>query len=66
MFKKLSFTKSLLYCGSIFRKDKQQKIRENAMERFERPLDIRSFVSVYTDLALLVKLIFSDQQALLF
>ena len=36
------------------------------MVRFERPLDIRSFVSVYTDLALLIKLIFSDQQALLF
>ena len=63
---KLSFLKSLLYFGFACRKDKQLQMKEKAMARFERPLDIRSFVSMYTNLSLLLKVIFTEQQAILF
>lgn len=63
---KISFIKSLLYCGFACKKDKQLLIREKAMARLERPLDIRSFVSMHTNLTLLIKLIFTEQQAILF
>ena len=61
MAKKLSFFKSLMYCSLFCRKDKQIRVRENAMVRFEKPLDIRSFVGVHTNLVLLLNLVLTKQ-----
>ena len=36
------------------------------MDRFEKPLDIRKFVSIYEKLSNLISLIFTTQQQMLF
>ena len=50
----------------ICKKKKEMKLREKTAARFEEHLDIRSFVSVHTNLALLLSLLLSNEQLLLF
>ena len=42
------------------------RLREKAAARFEKNLDIRSFVAVHTDLALILDLLLSSEQKVLF
>ena len=42
------------------------KIREKAVTRFEDSLDIRSFMSVSTNLRLILSMILTDEQAFMF
>ena len=57
-----------LFChfGFLCKKSKRQKLQEKALSRFEDQLDIRSFVKVYTNLALLLPLLFTREQRTLF
>ena len=48
------------------KKDRKRKYTKRAVERFEKSLDIRSFVAVYTNLSLLLRVIFTKEQAFLF
>ena len=48
------------------KKDRKRKFTNKVIERFEKSLDIRSFVSVYTNLSLLLRVIFTKEQAFLF
>ena len=40
--------------------------RENALEKFEKQLDIRSFMGVHTNVSLLITLLFNEEQRVLF
>ena len=61
-----AFCKSLCYFKFLCKKDKEIKLREKAAERIEDQLDIRSFSGVYTNLTLLLSVLLTDEQALLF
>ena len=63
---KSAFCKSLCYFKFLCGKDKEIKLREKAAERIEDQLDIRSFSGVYTNLSLLLSVLLTDEQALLF
>ena len=63
---KSAFCKSLCYFKFLCKKDKEIKLREKAAERIEDQLDIRSFSSVYTNLTLLLSVLLTDEQVLLF
>ena len=60
------FWKSLCYFRSLCKQDKQIRLMERVAQRFEEQLDVRSFVRVRTNLALLQRVFFSDQQLMLF
>ena len=59
-----SFCKSLF--GFCFKKDKRLKLMNQAVSRYENSLDIQSFVSVNTNLNLLMSILLSEKQAFLF
>ena len=63
---KTSMLKSLCYFTSLCGKDKELRFREKSVKRFEKHLDIRSFVGVHTNLALALSLLFTKEQSLLF
>ena len=48
------------------KKSKEERIRDKISEHFDDKLDIRSFVSVNTSLALLLGLMLNKEQQLLF
>ena len=50
----------------ISKNKKEMKLRKRTAARFEENLDIRSFVSVRTNLALLLSLLLTNEQLLLF
>ena len=56
---KFSYFKKLFFCSFACRRDRFVKLKEKAVGRFERPLDIRSFVSMYINLSLLLDLLFT-------
>ena len=56
---KQSYFKTLFYLQSLCKRDKEMKLKQKAVSRFEEHLDIRSFLSVYTNLALLIKVLLS-------
>ena len=65
---KLSFCDSI--CGSVKflcrERSKKQRLKKKTTELFENQLDIRSFVSVQKNLALLIWLMLTKEQRLLF
>ena len=63
---KVSFLKALCYIGLLCKKDRKMKLEERAAARFEENLDIRSFISVYTNMTLALNLLFSKEQLVLF
>ena len=63
---KKAYLQSLCYLNYFCKKDPKMRMREKAAERFEDVLDIRSFVNVYTNLTLMLSMILTDKQALLF
>ena len=58
--------KSLFYFPLICGPDRELRLMRKVTKRFEEQLDIRSFVRVRTNLALLVRLLFNDEQIMLF
>ena len=50
----------------ICKKDKERRMRKKIIERFDKTLDIRSFVAVYTNLTLLIQLLLTQNQTFLF
>ena len=63
---KSAFYKSLCNVKFFCKKDKQLVLQERAAQRIEDQLDIRSFASVYTNLTLLLSVLLTNEQALLF
>ena len=63
---KISWMKSLCLSKCIFRKSRSIRLKEEAVERFESQLDIRSIVKARVDLSILVRSILSKEQLLLF
>ena len=64
---KNSFMSTFCFHSSIIcKKDRQYRLRKKALERVESKLDIRSFFKVHTNLALLLKLLLTEQQLFLF
>ena len=61
-----SFFKALFYLKFCCKKDRQTRISEKVSERFDEHLDIRSFHSVHSNLAMTLKLIFNKEQLTLF
>ena len=63
---KPSFFKNFLCFTSHFcKKDRETKLRRKAVVRFENQLDIRSFINVRTNLALLFEFLLTKKQVLL-
>lgn len=59
---KSKFLKSLAcYISCFCKKNKEQRMREKITGHFEDKLDIRSFVSVNTNLALMLSLLFTKE-----
>ena len=58
--------KSLFYFPLICGPDRELRLMRKVTKRFEEQLDIRSFVRVRTNLALLLRLLFTDEQIMLF
>ena len=52
--------------GFFCKKDKEYRLKQKAVEKFESQLDIRSFVCANTSLAQLIWLLLSQEQLLLF
>ena len=44
----------------ICKKDKEARMRKKIIKRFDKTLDIRSFVAMYTNLSLLLKMLLTD------
>ena len=56
------FCKALLSGLTCCRKkDMEERLQEMALERFEENLDIRSFLNVHTNLALLISILLTDK-----
>ena len=61
------FLRSLFFCFSSCRKkSKKERLREKITERFEEKLDIRGFVNMHTNLALILSLMLTKDQMLLY
>ena len=58
--------KSLFYFPVICGPDRELRLMKKVNKRYNNQLDIRSFVRVRTNLALLMRLLFSDEQKMLF
>ena len=53
---------SLFFRKMCFRpKDREMRAREKVNARFEKNLDIRSFVTVYTNLSLLIRVLLTKK-----
>ena len=64
---KAQFLRSLIcHFSCLCKKSREKRIREKISSRFDDKLDIRSFVSVHTSLALLLGLMLTKEQLLLF
>ena len=63
---KALFIRSLIcHFSCLCKKSREERIREKISEHFDDKLDIRSFVSVHTNLALLLGLMLNKEQLLL-
>ena len=63
---KAQFIRSLIcHFSCLCKKSREERIREKISEHFDDKLDIRSFVSVHTNLALLLGLMLNKEQLLL-
>ena len=58
---KVSLGKILCHINLLCKKDRKQRMRDKVAENFDESLDIRSFVSVQTTLALLMSLLLSKK-----
>ena len=63
---KVPFFESLYSSCLFFKKNREARLREKVVNRFDDSLDIRSFVSVGTNLAILMSLLLKKEQLLLF
>ena len=63
---KVPFKESLFHFNLFCRKNREMRLREKIVQRFEDTLDIRSFVSVRTNLAILMSILLRKEQLLLF
>ena len=54
---KASFLQTLCHFGFLCKSNKNMRLREKAAARFEENLDIRRFVAVHTNLALILDLL---------
>ena len=45
----------------VCKKDKERRMRKKIIERFDKTLDIRSFVAVYTNLSLILQLFLTQK-----
>ena len=61
-----SFSEILCHIGFLCKKSREMRLREKAAARFEDSLDIRSFVQVYTNLAMIIDLLLTKEQKTLF
>ena len=53
------FLKSKMF--GCFRKDRKSRLKRKIETRFEKHLDIRSFINVHTNLALLLRALFTKE-----
>ena len=59
---KVSFFESLCCHLSMFcKKNREKRLREKIVQRFDDTLDIRSFVSVRTNLAILMSMLLGKE-----
>ena len=63
---KVPFFESLCHFSLFCKKSREARLREKVVDRFDESLDIRSFVSVRTNLAILMSLLLKKEQLLLF
>ena len=63
---KTTLMRTLCYFSCICRKDREMKLQQHALSRFEDVLDIRSFVKAHVNLTLLISLLLTKEQAFLF
>ena len=63
---KISFAQLMCFTTCICNKGKTKRLIDKINDRFEEQLDVRSLVRVRTNLALLLRLMFTDQQLLLY
>ena len=63
---KVPFIESLFNFGICGRKSREMRLRDKISQSFDDTLDIRSFVSVQTNLGILLNLLFTKEQMLLF
>ena len=63
---KVSFFESLCHTGLLCGKNREVRLRKKVLSRFDESLDIRSFVSVRTNLAIMMNLLLKKEQLLLF
>ena len=57
---------SLCYSGCLCKRERGMRLQEKAIEHFENQLDIRSIVKTRIDLSILLSLLLSKEQLLLF
>ena len=62
----MPYWKTLFYSTLICGQDRQIRLWRKVTKRFEEQLDIRSLVKVRTNLALLLRVLFNDEQMILF
>ena len=62
----MPYWKSLSHSSWFCKVDRQTRLMNKVSKRFEKKLDIRSLVKVRTNLALLIRMLLSDEQMLLF
>ena len=57
-----------LFCSvkKVCKQSKQLRLRKKALDRLENMLDIRSFFQVHTNLTILLQLLLSKEQLVLF
>ena len=63
---KVPFFESLCNSSLLCGKNREMRLRDKVVSRFDESLDIRSFVSVRTNLAILMSLLLKKEQLLLF
>ena len=63
---RINYLKACFHIGFFCKKDRKMKLIERMATRFEENLDIRSFVSVNTNMALTLNMLFTYEQLVLF
>ena len=58
---KVPFSETLFHFGLCCRKSREMRLRKKITQRFDETLDIRSFVSVQTNFATLIRLLLTKE-----
>ena len=63
---RITYCKALCYCVTICRKDRQLKLKNAAVDRFDQALDVQNILETYTNVNLFLHYVLSGTQKLLF